>query len=311
MDAGFGTVETRENAVWYGMSTLTSEAQDVDTALELAGLDWEVEKRPLAYRNSAKGHTRIPSQHALVRADTDTFFGTCSDKYALFQNREIFSFVDNLVHGGAKIDSAGEQHGGKKVFIVAKMPDHISVAGEDEHELYLFIRSGHDGGGSLQVKVTPIRMRCRNMIPLITRTAKRSWSLWHTSTMEGKLEDARAELTLQLTADYRDEFEQEVQRMIDTPMTDRALREAFESVVVESPRREQKVERVLEIRHGSPTINEEYRGTAWGAMNAVSEYYDWLRPVRNNHARLTTSLDGQGRRVRDAVQDRMRELVSA
>ena len=48
-------------------------------------------------------------------------------------------------NGDAVYETAGSLRNGKQVFLTMKVPMEMKVAGEDAHDLYIVLRTAHDG----------------------------------------------------------------------------------------------------------------------------------------------------------------------
>ena len=82
-------------------------------ALELAGLDWQVESRNIYSGTGAM----IPGYRANVRSTDEAVLGVVSDRYCIVQNEEAFQFTDDLLGEGVTYETAGSLQGGKKVWM--------------------------------------------------------------------------------------------------------------------------------------------------------------------------------------------------
>ncbi len=81
-----------------------------------------------------------------MREDTDTVLGVVSDEYVVVQNRDCFAFLASLLGSELIFETAGSLWGGKQVFITARLPDHITVGG-DEILPYVVLSAWHTGTG--------------------------------------------------------------------------------------------------------------------------------------------------------------------
>ena len=95
-------------------------------ALELAGLDWQVESRNIYSGTGAM----IPGYRANVRSTDDAVLGVVSDRYRIVQNEEAFQFTDDLLGEGVTYETAGSLQGGKKVWMLARLPRKYLIAGD-------------------------------------------------------------------------------------------------------------------------------------------------------------------------------------
>ena len=160
---------------WHGLGQIIDRYPTSSEAIQHAGLDYIVEKRPLFTYDTASHlgegsddilipEITVPNFFATVRADTERVLGVVGNDYEVVQNRDAFSFFDAIVGGGDGIlyETAGALGNGERVFITAKLPDYIRVGVKDWIEQYLFLTTSHDGLGSITAAFTPIRIVCNN-----------------------------------------------------------------------------------------------------------------------------------------------------
>ena len=195
MPANVETMFSVRETPWHGLGRIIMDAPASREALELAGLDWQVESRNIY---SGTG-SMIPGYRANVRSTDDAVLGVVSDRYRIVQNEEAFQFTDDLLGEGVTYETAGSLQGGKKVWMLARLPRKYLIAG-DQVVPYLVIFNSHDGSSGVKVAMTPIRVVCQNTLNLALNTAKRSWTARHTENVLLRVQDARE--TLQLASNY-------------------------------------------------------------------------------------------------------------
>lgn len=293
------SMHTKRQLPWEQLGVEIPDVATAAEAMKIAELDWTVSKRQLGYRSAAGSHyIKIPDRYAIVRDSDDQWLGTVGSHYVEFQNRDAFTFFDNLVDSGeAKYINAGQQRKGAVIFLVAKLPEGVAIGGEDPHDLYLLLRTSHDGSKAISVYVTPIRVMCTNVLSLATYgvNVKQKWSVQHVSTIQGRLQEARD--TLKLTFKYSDEFKKLGDKLLKTKITEDKVELLLDQVIPNRPRKPKIVDQIKSIYNESPTVG--YQGTAWGALNAISEYFDHHRSTRSPEAIFTSVIDGQGAIIRN------------
>src|ERR1044072_5355250 len=63
-----------------------------------------------------------------VRSDTGAALGTVGHRYEVFQQRKIFTFLEDLADThGVLWESAGALRGGRRVFVPMQVPDSVIV----------------------------------------------------------------------------------------------------------------------------------------------------------------------------------------
>jgi phage/plasmid-like protein (TIGR03299 family) len=160
---------------WHNLGQLIDRYPTSAEAIQYAGLDYIVEKRPLFTYDTENQiadpdtdiiipEISVPNYFATVRADTDQVLGVVGNDYEVVQNRDAFTFFDAIVGGGEGIlyETAGALGNGERIFITAKLPGYIRVGKDDLIEKYLFLTTSHDGYGSITAAFTPTRIVCNN-----------------------------------------------------------------------------------------------------------------------------------------------------
>lgn len=299
-----------EGVPWHGLGNAVEGVVTAAEAIELAGLGWSVEKRPVYAKRPTGVYEAIPDRFEIARTSDDKTLGVVGKDYKPIQNVDAFEFFDTLVDSGeAKYQTAGSLSGGKRIWLTAKIGDTFQVAGEDAHNMYLLLVSSHDGSKSLTAVTTIIRVVCANTETLALNTAKTSWTMTHRSTLEGKVAEARE--ALKLGFKYQDAFEAEVQKMMDIQVTTDKFRKIMTDVLPDQKRQLPKnLDTLTGIFENSPTISDAGQsGTGWGAYNAVTEWLTWGREVRSQEARMQNSIWGFGAQTRKKTHDRILALA--
>lgn len=272
---------------WVGTYRDTAEKVVLDglqhgkDILEAAGAAWNVELKEIYVGRKGK---KIPRQWAVVRDDTDDPLGIVGPGYKPVQNSTLAEVGDAITDSGeAKYEGAVVFRGGTRVSLSMEV-DHlgIKVAGqklEEEIRTYLLMTNSHDGSMALGAFITPIRVRCWNTNNMAMRKARAQFRLRHTARIEGRILQARE--ALGITFQYLAEFKESAEFLAAKSVTDDQVAELFRTAVWPIPEdfSEARLEnhhsmKALDVYYSSPTL-EGIRGTAWGALQAVTEYVDW------------------------------------
>lgn len=288
-------LSTRE-LPWLKLGTVIDEPMTPDEAIVRAGLDWTVGKHTLFDE-----YGEVEDRFSIRRSSDRKFLGTVGSHYETYQNREAFSFLTDLVADpeDAVIEAAGTARGGRQVFMVVRFPGLLTdVLDGDQHRLYAIVRTGHDGTKAVQVLVMPLRGKCMNMLGLSSfgRDAPQRWSLQHVSTLAERLEEARD--TLAHVDRYAEEYARTAERLAAIDLEERELRDLLGHVLPQRPRTQELVDGITERFTSSPTIDDRFRLTAYGAVNAITEHMDWGRARMTDEGRYHSILDGTSARVR-------------
>ena len=166
------------------------DAKSYDEALVQAGLNWEVEARPVFFEAGAS-RIEIPGQNAIVRIADDKPLGIVSDKYKIVNNADAFAFTEALFNS-AEIEfvRGGSYRGGSATWLEARLTGMYSVLG-DEVECYMIFLNTHDGTGSVKCLIVPNRIACSNALNIPLKNQSRHWRCVHSGDPLKKIDEAR------------------------------------------------------------------------------------------------------------------------
>ncbi len=307
-------------APWHGLGQQLNRPATSAEAIRAAGLDWEVEKKLLI---AVGGTVMQPTgKYAVVRKDlwgkkrdlfgnsTCPIFGIVGEDYTPLQNWEAFAFFDSIVGEGAAIyHTAGALGQGERVWILAKLPDAIEVAGTDITDKYLLLSNSHDGNSAVQIKFTPIRVVCNNTLTLALRQGPPAVWVSHSKDIHKRLELAKRTLGL-IHRGYQ-EIEEAFQNLARVKMDDRRLHTYLHQVFPEPGNREDRDAAQEAARHrawaeyfftkGKGNDKPGIQGTLWAAYNGITEYVDHCRKPRSTQSadrRLNSLWFGEGSQIK-------------
>lgn len=264
---------------WHRLGTKVDGAFDSKTALKKGGLDFTVEKTPIAVADTA---AVIPNRFAIRRTDTKDVLGIVTDFYQPLQNREAFAFFDGVFgKDKARYEVAGVLGLGERVWLLAKLPGDFRIIGDDVVGKYLLLTNGHDTSEAVRARFTPIRVVCQNTLNAALRGTQSEVRVQHIGDVAGKLEIA-GKLLKQAGIYYAD-IQSTFRGFVKKQLTEKAVRAytirvvAGDNVKAEdlAPITTKAVNRIVELHEtGRGADLKGVRGSLWGAYNAVTEYVE-------------------------------------
>lgn len=280
MPANVETMFYTRVAPWHGLGTRVENAVSSEEALVLSGLDWNVIQRSIM----TDEFTPIPGYKANVRDTDDRVLGVVTDRYKVVQNSEAFAFTDALLGEGVKYETAGSLQDGRKIWLLAKLPEKYIIEGE-QIEPYLVFSSSHDGSGTIKVAMTPIRVVCQNTLNLALSSAKRIWSTVHVGDLSAKMGEAYS--TLQLAGKYMTDLGSEFAKLSQIKLTDSKVMEYIEMLLPMDDQstdiHRKNIERIredLKTRYFKAPDLEHIGKNAYRFMCAVSDFATHAKPLR-------------------------------
>lgn len=268
---------------WHGLGTPCDHAMSSVEALELSGLNWNVVSKKLYIHDSK--YLEVPEMLANTRDSDNTVLGVVTGKYKICQNKEAFDFTDELLNHNVTYETAGSLNNGKRVWMLAKMPE-IEIVG-DKVEPYLVFTNNHDGKGSITVAAVSIRIVCQNTLNLALNSARRVWSTKHMGDLNSK--KAEAINTLNLATKYNEHLKQVAEKLVKEKITNQQFTYFVrEFIPTKEDMTERKIKNIEFMRNDlterfmkAPDI-ENFRFTKWGLINAVSDYIYHAPAVRSS-----------------------------
>jgi phage/plasmid-like protein (TIGR03299 family) len=180
--------------------------------MEIAGLDYEVELRPMeAVCEIREGETlnvTVPDFRASVRTDRNQVLGVVGSSYEVLQNEAAFSTLDPLLDAGlASIETAGALRMGRDVWMqVGLKLDLPGVFKTGEVKPYLLLSNNHSGERKAQIQHTCQRVVCANTLGYAHQQAAwgidRAIKIFHRANVKSATASAVAEMIATLTVNF-------------------------------------------------------------------------------------------------------------
>jgi len=318
---------------WHGLGVVLDEyPKSIDEALDKAGLGWKVTHGDVLVVKTPEWRDDFGTNHppelisakgfkANLRDDTGEVLGIVSDDYEIVDNRDALRFLDALIGSELHFETAGSLWGGRRVWVLARLPEYIELGG-DQSATYVYVANSHDGSMAVTAAATPIRIVCANTLGAALRqseqgtSAERTFRFRHTGNLQAKFADARR--VLGMTINYQEQFKVLADRLALEPISERALEGRVlrhlwvtddEAMGARArANRERTIEHVLAIFRGRGIAGDttgNSPGTKWTAFNAIAEHLDYGR-------RYTARTNQVQRSFEDtAIKQRALDLVVA
>jgi phage/plasmid-like protein (TIGR03299 family) len=302
---------------WHGLGQLMPVGQTVEQWQKAANMDYAIKRGRVRYSTShLQADTLASDLHAvddkvvLFRNDTGAPLGVVSDSYKVVQPAEVLEFFREWADkGGVTIESAGVLFGGRRYFATAKLADAASVdGGRDKVVPYALLSTSADGSLATECRWTTVRTVCNNTLSMALK-GKSAFKVSHRSVFvaddaRDAIEAANEEFGSFMTmARYLATVRVKADEAED--MTVKLLTKSSEAVARESA----AFDRIMALFNGEAKGSnfETAHDTAWGWLNAVTEYADHHIRARTDENRKASALWGPG----DALKQKAVALLTA
>jgi phage/plasmid-like protein (TIGR03299 family) len=271
---------------WHGLGVPVSDDMTPQQMMEVAGLDWDVEKVDTFYRY--KGDNHSTGQQALVRSTDGKILTQVGPGWNPVQNSEAFDFFTDFVSNGDMVmDTAGSLKDGKLVWALADVKDGFSLFNGDEVNGYLLFSNPHQYGKAIDIKFVMERVVCNNTLAVaLNEQGQPSVRVSHRSEFNA---EAVKEI-LGLGHNKVEKFKEAAEFLGSKRYTDEKLTEFFGVVFGKSTK--EKEDLATRAKDAMALVENQpgdhfAPGTWWNAYNAVT-YMTNHKLGRSNDSRLSS-----------------------
>jgi phage/plasmid-like protein (TIGR03299 family) len=290
---------------WHGLGQALTPNEPIEVWQREAGLDWQALTAPVLFRTDAASEpTQVDDRFVIYRNDTNHPLGLVTDRYRIHQPNEILDFFNTLVQSaGFTLEVAGAIKGGKRIWALANVNREACVLGDDAVRGYLLLSTSFDGSTATVGQFTSIRVVCNNTLSAADREASPSRvAITHGSRFDASIMRDRLGLVVSGFDGMMDGYRALARKSVNAAFVNQFLQKFYPSTVNEQTGQQKahrgyvKVMELFEGR-GMGTDLEGTRGTAWGLLNAVTQYVDHERG-HNVDSRLSNAWFGNGNRMK-------------
>lgn len=304
---------------WHGLGNRLPDQQPLEVWLQAAGMDWTIENTEALYSTGAGSDRRIqvnPDARVLYRSDTGAPLSVVSNRYQVVQPREILEFYRELVEvGGFALETAGVLKGGKKIWALARTGEEFLLRGADRVKGYLLLATSCDGTLATTAQFTSVRVVCNNTLQLATEKEKDgAIKVPHSTTFDPDAVKA----ALGVGASAWNRFAETAQVLAERKVNRLDVTKFVISVLgdrdapLTAQPNEKALKGVIELFAGQGKGSQlaSANGTAWGLVNAVTEYVDHHRRAKSQDTRLDSAWFGQGAGIKAKAWTEALKLVA-
>jgi phage/plasmid-like protein (TIGR03299 family) len=291
---------------WHGLGQQLQQGASIEEWTQAAGMDWRVKRSKVRYFANAEGtdQREWDDNHVLLRSDTGKPLGLVSDSYKVVQPKTILEFFRDLTeNAGYHLHTAGTLFGGRKFWALAKVAESV-VTGNDRVGGYLLLSTACDGSMATECRETAIRVVCNNTLSMARTNDHRGVikvshrSVFNADRVKAQMQDS-AEHFATFIASARELSAKRVTNAMAEQFVRQLLRpsEVIDLTGEDDSKRAPKGEAEILNLFRSSAIGGTLlgtAGTAWGLVNAVTEYVDHRQSAKTDSHRLDRAFFGSG-----------------
>jgi len=292
---------------WHGLGQELQQGASIDTWTKAAGLDWAVNEAVVEFSINDTLMS-FDQRKVLYRSDTQAPLSVVSDGYKTVQPATILDFFREVTSKtDAQMETAGSLAGGKVIWALARLGNDAKIR-DDVIAPYLMLSTSYDMSIPTIAKLVATRVVCRNTIQVALGENQKQIRIPHSTDFQA--EKVRAGLEISL--DEFDKFKQRAgllaAQSFDLSAMDKFLLQLLQpekgEIDGDAIRKSAAYKKITSLFSGGQMGGEQdaVKNTAWGALNAVTEYIDHIKG-RNQSARLMDAWYGQASKFKERALD--------
>ena len=304
-----------ETKAWHGLGQILRRGASLEEWAQAAGFDWEVKRAFVRYLTGPEGQ---PGSNLLVDKDNVVLFasdtkqrvGIVSDTYKIVQPSEHLEFFREWIEaGGATMESAAWLHNRTRCFALARIGDEVALGanGTDRIIPYVRVSGSVDGSTATEAGGTSLRVECANMLQLSLAQDKSVYRCSHRSKFQPAEARAAVESQIKAFGAFVEAARTLARRKVAAAEADAFVRSVLASQpavvaddVADKARASAGYKKVLALFNGEGggSALATARGTAWGLLNAVTDYVDHSIRATSDDQRLNSAMFGAGSQIK-------------
>jgi len=301
---------------WHGYGQKMAAGQSIEEWQVAAGMDFQIMDTDVQFATGF-GRGTVKGKKVLYRSDSGDALAVVGKDYKVVQPGEVLEFYRDLTDkAGFTLDTAGVLKSGKKYWALASIGEEAKVL-DDTIKGYLLLGTACDGSMATTAMFTSIRVVCNNTLGFAMNEVENGANknfirISHRSNFD----ETKVKAQLGIAATSWQDFMQAVETWSLTPVSPERAKEYFDKIssynnaqgdTIISHRTSDKLMELFNGQ-GKGAKLKAANGTAWGLVNAVTEYVDHHRG-RSDDVRMDRAWFGDGIATKELAKQLADEIA--
>jgi len=293
---------------WHGLGHQLPAQQPIEVWAQQAGMDWEIRETPVRFITGTAGTLgaieSFPDNKVLFRSDTNAPLSVVSQRYQVVQPREILEFYRDLTEiSGFELETAGILKGGRKFWALARTGQSGTLKGKDVSRGYVLLATACDGTLATTAQFTSIRVVCNNTLTIALDRNDGAVKVPHSTRFDAEAVKKQLGLSVSGWKTFMDSMKALSERKMKNAEAQRFFLQVFTDTGSgrQGITNESAMAKALSLYEGrgKGSTLPSAQGTAYGLLNAVTEFVDHERRARSTDYRLDSAWFGQGAAIKE------------
>ena len=304
---------------WHGLGNQLGAHESIEIWAKQAGMDWQIREAPVRFVSGDVGGLAaiesFPENKVLFRSDTNSPLSVVSQRYKVVQPGEILEFYRDLTEvSGFELETAGILKGGRKIWALARTGQSSTLKGNDVSNAYVLLATACDGTLATTAQFTSIRVVCNNTLAVALGASNGAVKVRHSTSFDAQSVKRQLGLSVSTWNSFMYQMKALSERNVTTREAMNFLAVVFSAETKESnynasDRTMAKVMRLFD-GHGKGAELTSAKGTAFGLLNAVTQFVDHERRARSADHRLESAWFGAGAALKEKALEQALQMMS-
>jgi phage/plasmid-like protein (TIGR03299 family) len=306
-------------APWHGLGNQLSANQPIEVWAQQAGMDWDIREAPVCFlTRDTDGFGAIasfPQNKVLFRSDTKAPLSVVSNRFQVVQPSEILEFYRDLTEvSGFELETAGVLKGGRKIWALARTGQSSTLKGNDVNNAYVLLATACDGTLATTAQFTSIRVVCNNTLAVALGAGNGAVKVRHNTAFDAQSVKRQLGISVSTWNSFMYQMKGLSERKVKTHEALNYLSRVFfdEKRADNGNASERSMAKVMALFDGRGRGAElaSSKGTAFGLLNAVTEFVDHERRARSTDHRLESAWFGQGATLKERALEQALMMIA-
>lgn len=309
---------------WHGFGDLLAEGASIEDWRHSSGLMYEVLPKTVYYKDplsvsDSPEFLPYADRFVLTRSDNGIPLSVVSKKYQLVQPETVMEFFRDLTEANHfTMESAGALNEGRRIWALAKTNKAADVLKGDEHRGYVLLATSFDGGLATTAKFTDIRVVCQNTL---TQALRGSGGVKVPHNSEFSAEKVKSQLGI--ATEQFGEFIEVQKQLLTIKMNAQKVEDVLAAILAPASKKEEYQRSAEQVKAGKAYKKimglfegeakgsdiPGVRGTAYGLLQATTEYFDHHVFARTEQSRMASSWFGTGEQFKAKALESLIALI--
>jgi len=280
----------QHQAPWHKLGRALLPQQSLAVWLSATGMDWWIKESTVQYlavNDDGVSSKPYPDGKVLYRSDTLEPLSVVGNHYHIVQPREVLEFYRDLVAtAGFELETAGVLKGGRKLWALSRTGQKTLLKGGDRVKAYLLLATSCDRTPATTAQFTSIRAVCNKTLQMVIGERSGAVKVPHST----KFDPVLVKEALGIGLSSWDAFMRNITATSRRSVSAEEAQHYFSEVLGESPAEDtalpaSRVKQQLIALYEGAGMGAGLaaaQGTAWGLLNAVTEFVDHHRRARSS-----------------------------